>query len=194
MSKLRHQKQFSHENEKRCGLTYTDRKKSKLASTELSAVTARPLLVPIFMPFTSCSNRVGRKTEFLDRGKNKGYISVVLWFLSRNYFLLARSFKIWTWLHIRNFFHLGRAVWVGISLLCLTALPLHEVYLPYFSCAHTRWHNWVQCRRKQLQSASPKTSSPIAHALRVAQWLHACSTDRLKLCFLLSFSPHLRLP
>lgn len=78
MSKLRHQKHFSHGNEKLCGLTYTDRKKSKLASAELNAVTVRPLLVPTLMPCTSCSNRVSRKTEFLDRGKNKGYISVVL--------------------------------------------------------------------------------------------------------------------
>lgn len=194
MSKLRHQKQFSHGNEKRCGLIYTDRKKSKLASAELSAVTARPLLIPILMPFTSCSNRVGRKTEFLDRGKNKGYISVVLWFLSHNTSYLPDPSKFEHDSIYPIFFHLGRAVWVGISLLCLTALPLHEVCLPYFSCAHMHRHHWVRCRRKQLQSASSKTSSAIAHALHVAQWLHAWSTDRLKLCFLLSFSPHLHLP
>lgn len=93
MTKLRHQKQFSHGNEKQCELIYPDRKKSKLACTELSAVTARLLLVSILMPFTICSNRASKKTDFLDRGKNKGYISVVLWFLSHNYFLLATSFR-----------------------------------------------------------------------------------------------------
>lgn len=168
MSKLRHQKQFSRRTEKQCGLIYPDRKKSKLVCTELSPATARPLLVSILVPFTICSNRAGHKTEFLDREKNKCSIVVVLWFLSHNYFLLARSFRNLNMTPYTKFFHLERAVWVSISLLCLAALPLHEVYLPYFLCAHTHWHHWVPCRRKQLQSASPKNSSAAAHVLCIA--------------------------
>lgn len=98
MNKLRHQKQFSHRSEKLCELIYPDRK--KLACAELSAAAVRPL--PYLMPFTICIIRASHKTEFLDRGKTKGYILVVLWFLCHNCFTLARS-EILTWLHVSNY-------------------------------------------------------------------------------------------
>lgn len=111
MNKLRHQKQFSHRNEKLCELIYPDKK--KLACVELSAAAVRPLWY--LMPFTVCIIRVSHKTEFLDRGKIKGYILVVLWFLCHNCFILARFFRDFNMTPDIQLVPSQRAVWAGIS-------------------------------------------------------------------------------
>lgn len=110
-SELGQQQHFSHGNEKQCVLIHPGSKERKAACTELCAVTARPLLLPILMPFAICSSRLGHETEFLDRRKSRGAV------ISFSHFLLARSFGNLSMVPYTNFFYLEGAVWVDISLM-----------------------------------------------------------------------------
>lgn len=118
-----------------------------------------------------CCNSVGYKTDFLGRGEKRLYFSD----FSPNYFLLTRSFWIWTLIH---------TPWKGCLDWHLSCLCFHwqyiELYLPYFLCAHAL--NSMQKKaatvsvtknknKKQINKHHHK-KQPIVFALHKAEWLY----------------------